>query len=288
MLKEEVLRLLREDAAFREEIRRQILTDELLGLPEKVERLRAEMHEEFGKVWRAIGSLSERTDALVEAQRRTEARLEALTARVDALAEAQRQTEARLAALTARVDSLAERLEALTARVDSLAQRLEALTARVDSLAQQLEALTRRVDALTQTIGRMEERWGLAHEQIAQDLLPEILRRKGWTVLRTTPLVFDGEMDLVVAVEAEGRAFTLAVEVKGRVWSRTPMDQVLAKARQPAFVAAIRREGFSEPIVAAVFGLVIYSGAEEAARQAGVGLFSPNGELVAPPSTLAK
>ena len=87
-----------------------------------------------------------------------------------------------------------------------------------------------------------------------------------------------------MAVEADGRAFTLAAEVKGRVWSRTPMDQVLAKARQPAFVSAVRREGFSEPIVAAVFGLVIYSGAEEAARQAGVGLFSPHGELVAPPS----
>lgn len=89
----------------------------------------------------------------------------------------------------------------------------------------------------------MEERWGLAHEPIAQDLVPEILRRKGWKVLKATPLVFDGEMDLVVAVEAEGRVFTLATEVKGRVWSRTPTDQVLAKARQPAFVGAVRREG---------------------------------------------
>ena len=35
-----------------------------------------------------------------------------------------------------------------------------------------------------------------------------------------------------------------------------------------------------------VFGLVIYSGAEEAARQGEVGLFSPHGELVAPPLRL--
>ena len=145
-----------------------------------------------------------------------------------------------------------------------------------------LEALTAQVAAMTQTIGRMEERWGLAHEQIAQDLVPEILRRKGWKVLKAAPLVFNGEMDLVVAVEADGRLFTLATEVKGRVWSRTPMEQVLAKARQPAFVAAARQEGFPEPIVPAVFGLVIYSGAEEAARQAGVGLLSPHGELVPP------
>ena len=60
------------------------------------------------------------------------------------------------------------------------------------------------------------------------------------------------------------------------------MDQVVAKARQPAFVGAARRAGFPEPIVLAVFGLVVYAGAEEAARQAGVGLLSPHGELVAP------
>ncbi len=180
-----------------------------------------------------------------------------------------------MATLTARVDSLANQMATLTARVDALTEAQQRTETR-------LEALAARVDALTQAMGRMEERWGLAHEQIAQDLVPELLRRKGWTVRKVAPLVFDGEMDLVVEVEAEGRVFTLAAEVKGRVWSRTPMDQVLAKAQHPAFVAAAQRAGFPQPIVPAVFGLVVYAGADEFARQAGVGLFSPQGELAAP------
>lgn len=76
------IRRLREDPEFREEVRRIILTDELLALPARVESLRAEVHEEFRRVWEAIRALTERMDrveaqiaALVEAQRRTEDRL---------------------------------------------------------------------------------------------------------------------------------------------------------------------------------------------------------------------
>ncbi|MBE3599225.1 MAG: hypothetical protein IMX02_10710 [Limnochordaceae bacterium] len=157
----DLVRLLGEHPDWRAELRRLVLTEDLLRLPRLVEEL------------------GEQTRLLAEAQRRTEARLEALTARVDALAEAQRRTEARLEALTARVDALAEaqrrteaRLEALTARVDALAEaqrrteaRLEALTARVDALAEaqrrteaRLEALTARVDALAEAQRQTEQR----------------------------------------------------------------------------------------------------------------------------------
>ncbi|MDI3299488.1 MAG: hypothetical protein QJR08_10005 [Bacillota bacterium] len=92
---------------------------------------------------------------LAEAQRRTEARLEALTARVDALAEAQRRTEARLEALTARVDALAEaqkrteaRLEALTARVDALAEAQRRTEGTVQTLVAEMQGLKRDVARL--------------------------------------------------------------------------------------------------------------------------------------------
>ncbi len=160
--------------------------------------------------------------------------------------------------------------------------QLQALTSRVDTLTARVDALAERVDALTQAIGQMEERWGLAHETIARDLVPEILRRKGWKVLKAGSMRYDGEMDVVIAVEADGQVFTLATEVKGRVWGRGPMDEVAAKAHHPAFVAAAQREGFPEPIVPAVFGMLVYAGADEQARQAGVGLFSPYGEVVPP------
>ncbi|MCS7313254.1 MAG: hypothetical protein NZ742_10150 [Acidobacteria bacterium] len=57
MLKEEFLRLLREDAAFREEVRRQVLTDDVLVLPVRVDHVRAEMHEASRRVWEAIERL---------------------------------------------------------------------------------------------------------------------------------------------------------------------------------------------------------------------------------------
>ncbi len=43
----------------------------------------------------------------------------------------------------------------------------------------------------------------------------------------------------------------------------------------PAFVEAARQAGFPEPVVPTVFGLLLYAGAEQLARQASVGLFFP-------------
>jgi len=77
------VRILERRPDWREELRRLILTDELLKLPQVVREL-------------------------VEAQRRTEEELKTLTARVDSL--------------TRRVDSLAAQMEVLTARVDSLTE----------------------------------------------------------------------------------------------------------------------------------------------------------------------
>ncbi|MCD6508541.1 hypothetical protein J7M22_18215 [Candidatus Poribacteria bacterium] len=125
------IKILEERPEWREELRRLVLTDELLKLPEMVKEL-------------------------VEAQRRTEERLESLAARVDALAEAQRRTEERLESLAARVDALAEKLESLTARVNALAEKLESLTARVDALAEAQEKTERTLHVLTGDVGQLK------------------------------------------------------------------------------------------------------------------------------------
>ena len=278
-----MIRLIREDPAFRDEVRRVVLSEELLGLPDRFERFRTETERHFERVWRAIESLTQRiealtarVEALAEAQRRTDERLEAL-------AEAQRRTEEQIRVLTEAQRRTDEQLKALVQAQERINERLEALAEAQRRTEERLEALIVRVDALTQTIGRIEERWGLAHEQIAQDLVPDILRRKGWKVIRASPLMFDGEMDVVVAVEADGKTFTVAAEVKGRLWNRTPIDQVRKKVHHPEFLAALRRQGFPEPVLPALFALVVYAGVEEAARQGGVGLFSFHGEVVPPP-----
>ena len=113
---EEFLRLLRTDHAFREEVRRLVLTEELLTLPEKVEELTKAVRElveaqrEHSEILRQH---SEQIAALVEAQRRIEETLrqhseilrqhsEILrqhSEQIAALIEAQNRTEAQIAAL---------------------------------------------------------------------------------------------------------------------------------------------------------------------------------------------
>lgn len=202
----ELIRLLEQHPEWRAELRRIVLTEELLSLPgltrELVEivremaQLQQQRLERLERVETAQAHLTEALTGLAEAQRRTEERLDALALRIDQLTEAQQQTDARMAALTTRMEELAEaqrrtdeRLAALTAQVDVLAtrmeelaeaqrrteDRLEALTARVIDLTARLEQLTARVDdltvrleQLTARVDNLTERMERVEEQIAQ------------------------------------------------------------------------------------------------------------------------
>ena len=105
----DLIKLLEEKPEWREDLRRLVLTDDLLKLPEAFREL-------------------------VEVQRRTEERIGALTGRletlerrVEELAEAQRRTEERL-------ESLAEKIETLTAHIDTLATAHGRLEDRVGKM----------------------------------------------------------------------------------------------------------------------------------------------------------
>lgn len=98
---QDLLRLLDEHPEWQAELRRRMLTDELLEVPALLRRM-------------------------ADAQARTDEQLVALTARVDALT-------ARVDALTQRVDAIAEQLATLTARVDALTDRIDRLAVRVEA-----------------------------------------------------------------------------------------------------------------------------------------------------------
>jgi hypothetical protein len=87
MVREEVLELLRTDSVFREEVRRQILTEELLALPPKVEHL-AELVAESLAVLHEVVTV---VRALVEAQQRTEATLQRHEEQIGRLIQAQQR-----------------------------------------------------------------------------------------------------------------------------------------------------------------------------------------------------
>jgi len=89
---QDLVRLLEQRPEWRAELRRLVLTDELLALPEQLASFRAQTEQRF--------------EELVEAQRRTEERL-------TALAEAQRRTDERLAELAAEMAELTRKVATL-------------------------------------------------------------------------------------------------------------------------------------------------------------------------------
>lgn len=142
----DLVRLLEQQPEWRAELRRLVLTDEVLALPQVVQ-------------------------SLAEAQRRTDEQLAILTQRVDDLVAAQRRTEEQLAVLTQRVDSL-------TQRVDSLAEQMVALGRRMDSLTQDVQLMVKRVDSLGQDIGDLKG-IGLEfrYQRLAYAYFQRLLRR---------------------------------------------------------------------------------------------------------------
>ena len=173
-LKSSFLRLLRTDPEFYEEVRRVILTDELLSLPALVRELAQavrESTERTDRLTEQVGRLTEnmerwgaRVDQLTENMRQLTTRIDQLTenmrqltARVDQLTENMRQLTARVNQLTEDVRQLTARVDQLTGRVDQLAEDLRQLTARVDQLTEDLRQLTARVDQLTVRLDQLTE-----------------------------------------------------------------------------------------------------------------------------------
>jgi hypothetical protein len=261
------LELLDRDPAFREEVRRKLLSEELLALPERMEqfrreveeaiaRLRQEMYEQFQRVWQAI-----------------------------------EENSRQIAALTARLDKVEQRLDKVEQRLDKVEQRLDKVEQRLDKVQERLGKVEDRVDSLSEdvrtalrNIGRMQERWGLIPEDLAEDQMPYILQRSQRVVRRIARFQYDGEADLVLEVEeASGFRFTLVLEVKGRVYGARPFEQVLQLLKDANFLDWLRRQGFPEPYVPAVFCMALYSGAENFAQSLGVGLYdAKRGEIFSP------
>ena len=202
------------------------LRQELGVRREEYEALRTavrDLTEVQKQVWQAIDTLSQRTDELAAAQKRTEERVEELAAaqkrteeRVEELAAAQKRTEERLDALAARVEELAaaqkrteERLDALAARVEELAaaqkrteERVEELAAaqkrteeRLEELALAQKRTDERVDKLVATFEKFQRtfhwhvsalgaRWGIRSERAFRSGMRAILRDLGYTVER--------------------------------------------------------------------------------------------------------
>jgi len=142
----DLLRILEEQPEWRVELRRLVLTDELLTLPQLVRALveaQRRTEERLATLTEAQQRTEERLATLTEAQQRTEERLATFT-------EAQQRTEERLATFTEAQQRTEERMAALIVAQQRTDEHLEAL---VDAL----QALTLRVDSLTRSVSNLHD-----------------------------------------------------------------------------------------------------------------------------------
>ncbi|HWP45722.1 MAG TPA: hypothetical protein VNM22_01050 [Candidatus Limnocylindrales bacterium] len=207
----DLVRLLGEHPEWRSELRRLLLSDDLLALPEIVRAL-AEAQQRTEEQLRALAEAQRRTDerleALTEAQRRTEVRLEALAEaqqrteeQLRALAEAQRRTEERLEALAAAQQRSEERLERLEAIVRELAEAQRRTEERLEALAEAQRRTDERLEALTEAQRRTEVRL---------EALAEAQRRTEERLERLEAVVHE-------LVEVQRRTVDTVGDLKGRM-----------------------------------------------------------------------
>src|SRR5262245_43294568 len=112
----DLIQLLEQHPAWREELRRWVLTEELLALPQMVREL-------------------------ADFQRQTETRMGQLAGHVDVLAQHIDALTQQTAQLTTHVDEQAQRFDRLVIRIDSLTQRMEQLAETQLRMGSDLEQL---------------------------------------------------------------------------------------------------------------------------------------------------
>jgi len=159
----DLTRILTRYPEWRAEMRRIVLSDELLAMPETMRELAA-----------AQGRTEQRMEELAAAQVRTDARLEALTQRMEELAAAQTRTDQRM-----------EELRAAQARADQRMEELRAAQVRTEG---RLDRLTDEMREVRTDLGKLK---GRVLEREYADKAPAIFG--GW--LRRLRVVLPGSLE---------------------------------------------------------------------------------------------
>jgi len=285
--------LLEQHPEWQAELRRLILTKDILELPEIVQKISItiqELAEAQKRTEESLNKLTARVDGLT-------ARVDKLSERVDELAEAQKRTEESLNKLTARVDALTERVDKLSERVDELAEAqkrteesLNKLTIRVDALTERVDKLSERVDELAEAqkktsyqLARLENRIGVSTEEEAADTLRYVLEKKGYRVVNgPINLPLNGEIDVVYQItDPTGRMMTAVLEAKVRLSWRA-VEAWAQRMRSSDFRSALQAAGLPAPYLVYAYGMRADPSAHQAAETFGIGLITGRGEEVAP------
>jgi DNA repair exonuclease SbcCD ATPase subunit len=277
-MREEFLELLRTDRAFREEVRRHLLTEELLALPAQFERLMTLVREAVA----LLSKLAEVVQYLAEAQARTEKRVERLEERMERVEERVGRLEEammRMVEAQARAEERAARMEEAIARLTEAQARMEE---RADELAQAyvhmqevMRSLAQQVGQLSHQVGRLSDAVGFALEDLAREVTPAYLAQHyGIRVeeLERRFFTIDGqeiEIDLYGEGWRGGEKIVVIGEVRSRIHGRD-VEIVVRRASE------LRPQVSGTP-VAVLFGFVIHPSAREIAERLGAIVISSSG-----------
>ncbi|MCS6951993.1 MAG: hypothetical protein RMK57_01055 [Bryobacterales bacterium] len=269
----DLVRLLEQHPEWRAELRRLVLSEELLSLPDLVKDLvqaQRRGDERFQALDARLEALSLKLEQLAEAQRRTEERLQALELRLEQLAAAQQRTEERIRELV-EVQQRTQAEIVLLQRVQSDAvTRLERTEQRLaDLLGRDLERRYRE-RAASYFQGLLRRIRVIDHQTLGSQLddavdAGRITRSERDEVLR---------LDLVVQGRLDDQEAYLAVEVSSAV---DDFD-----VRRAAERAALLSKATGQLVIPAVAGSEVAAEVAEAAARHNVRCFL-DGRPIGPP-----
>jgi predicted RNase H-like nuclease (RuvC/YqgF family) len=216
--KSKFLKALKEDPEFAAEVRALLLSEDLLNLPPKFDR----MEKKIDRIEHKVDKLEERTSRIEERQARSEERQERSEERQDRL-------EKKVDKLEQDVGTLKQDVDTLKKDVDTLKQDVDTLKKDVDILKKDVDILKKDVDILKKDVaylkGSDRERWyrdrahavfgrvilkGKPFEERAAEILWDAYKRGQISKEERDEVL---SADLLWSGEREGEFVVLVVEV---------------------------------------------------------------------------
>ena len=212
--------------------------------------------------------LTEELRALPEAFVRLEGAVAQLAQKIDDM---ETTFDRRLTRLEEGQASLQEGQARLEKASDRRLTRLEEGQAKLEEGQARLEE---GQASLRTEVGRLSQIVGGVVEDDASSVIVTVLERKGWRFLsEPTSAQVNGEIDVLARVEdPDGNGATVIIEAKTRL---RPADVRRFAANLDGLLADAQ---VAERCFAYVYGLRVYDGSVDAARELGLGILCPDGE----------
>ena len=181
-LKEEILKLIREDSEFRTEIEKLLFETRLSKIIEALEKLESNQKSQLEMISR--------------------------------LAEAYKSLTQQMEVLTKRVDSLTQQMESLASQVQKLVESQAETNKRIS----QIESTVSRID---KTLGTWSSRWGLTYENLIREFFRELIKLEGIDLSEVSKFTYKDETGIYgfkgkryeVDIIAKNKSFYI-IEVK--------------------------------------------------------------------------